>query len=58
MLFTHILIILDEEFTKEIDATKSILFKTHFKRLNEIFVRENEADRVLLSAMKVIKKLI
>jgi len=41
-----------QEFSKEIDATKSILFKTHFKRLNEICVRENEADKVLLTAMK------
>ena len=52
----NIYFVLDEEFSKEIDATKSILFKTHFKRLNEIFVRENEADRVLFSAMKVNNK--
>lgn len=43
----------EEEFSKEIAATKSILFKTNFKRLNETFLRENEAERVLLNAMNV-----
>lgn len=36
---------------EEIDATKSILFKTEFKRMNECFIRQNEAERVLLTAM-------
>jgi len=37
--------------TEEIDATKSILFKTQFKRMNETLIRQNEAEKVLLYAM-------
>lgn len=36
---------------EEIDATKSIRFKTEFKRVSECFTRQNEAERVLLNAM-------
>lgn len=44
---------LAKRLNEEIDATKSILFKTEFKRMNECFIRQNEAERVLLIAMSV-----
>ena len=43
----------DYEAVKESEASKTILFKTHMKRLNEELVRQNEAERVLLTAMAV-----
>ena len=41
----------DYAYSQEIDATKSILFKTHMKRLTETLLRQNEAEKVLLTAM-------
>ena len=38
---------------EEIEGTKSILFKAEFMKMNEIFVRQNEAEKVLLNAMAV-----
>ena len=44
---------IDFAYSQEIDATKSILFKTEMKRLNETLLRQNEAEQVLLTAMNV-----
>lgn len=42
-----------KQINEEIEGTKSILFKAEFKRMNEIFMRQNEAEKVLLNATAV-----
>lgn len=42
-----------KQINEEIEGTKSILFKAELKRMNEIFIRQNEAEKVLLNAMAV-----
>ena len=50
--------LLDYNYTKEIDATKTILFKTNMKRLNAALLLQNEAERVLLVAMNSLLEKI